>query len=349
MKNSLIRKIIKRVKRRKCEEGEKRFLVLSTTGLGDTLWATPALRALRSTFPSSRIFVLTSLIGKQLLANNRNIDGLFGYKDALIPLFFRLRKEKITHVISFHTSQRAVLPFACLLGAGSVIGSYGINKGLDDLLTHAVDHGRVHEIQRRLDLVATLGAYTPDPSMEVFPGLEEEKEAQVMVAKLQMPSYLPLVVLHPGSKDCFKQWPVSHFVELGRRLCQTVGCKVIVTGNAEEAALCNSIAASIPDATALTGLPLLSLAALFKHVQLFIGNDTGPMHLAFAQKTPAIGLFSATDPVLCGPYGNTEALAIHKKPTCTPCLKKKCREPFCLRQIGIDEVYQAAFSILYRT
>jgi heptosyltransferase-1/heptosyltransferase-2 len=83
-------------------------------------------------------------------------------------------------------------------------------------------------------------------------------------------------------------------------------------------------------------------------MKMVIANDTGPMHLAFAQKTPTIGLFTPTDPALCGPYYVDAAVTIAKKPTCTPCLRKRCKEPFCLMQISVQEVYDTALDLYQR-
>ncbi len=77
---------------------------------------------------------------------------------------------------------------------------------------------------------------------------------------------------------------------------------MIVTGTPEEKELVASIASQIEGAAAATDLPLLAAAALIKRMDLLISNDTGPMHLAFAVKTPTVGLFTPTDPDLCGPY-----------------------------------------------
>src|SRR5262249_33690576 len=151
----------------------------------------------------------------------------------------------------------------------------------------------------------------------------------------------PLIALHPGAKDGFKQWPAAHFVELGNRLVRSLGCRIIVTGTPQEKSLVESISSQIDRAIPATDLPLLSAAALIKKMDLMISNDTGPMHIAFATRTPTIGIFAPTDPKLCGPYFVENALTVAKKPTCSPCLKKKCGEPFCLLQIGVQEVYDS--------
>ena len=351
-KNSLIKWIISSLKPKSPHlDEERRFLILSTTGLGDTLWGTPAIRALRECYPTHYIGVVTSPIGKECLQHNRRIDELFVVDNpplrSLVPLYLKLKKRQITHVLNFHTSQRLILPLAAVLGASEIIGTCGINKGLDFLLTRPLNPDRKHEIQRRLEIVSRVGAQTLDSSMELFISQENERVANQFIANLQLPSYLPLIGFHPGAKDGFKQWPVSHFVDLGNRLIRNLGCRLIVTGTPAEKTLINSIVSQINTATAATNLSLLETAALIKRMDLMITNDTGPMHLGFAVKTPTIALFTPTDPNLCGPYFVDQALTIAKPPTCSPCLRKKCREPFCLMQIGVQEVYDSVLKIFY--
>lgn len=353
MKNQLIKNFVKIFKPKKLNLGEeKRFLILSTTGLGDTLWGTPAIRALRKCFPTSYIGVITSSVGKTCLQHNRRIDELFAVENpvllSLLPLYLKLKKRRITHVLNFHTSQRPILPLASILGAAEIVGTYGINKGLDFLLTQALDHENFHEIQRRLDIAAHVGAQTLDSSMELFLSQDDEKLAEHFLSDHHIPSYLPLIALHPGAKDEFKQWPAAHFVELGNCLVRSLGCCIIVTGTPQEKSLVESISSQIDRAIPATDLPLLATAALIKKMDLMISNDTGPMHVAFAMRTPTIGIFAPTDPKLCGPYFVENAQHIAKRPTCSPCLKKRCREPFCLLQIGVQEVYDAALSLFYQ-
>src|SRR5580658_4690638 len=96
-----------------------RFLVVSTTGLGDTLWATPGLKALKCSFPKSYVALLTSSIGEEILKDNPYIDEIFVIKSSslfsLLPLFRALRKRKIESALIFHVSQRPILPFCLLL------------------------------------------------------------------------------------------------------------------------------------------------------------------------------------------------------------------------------------------
>ncbi|MBI3236281.1 MAG: hypothetical protein HYZ48_01020, partial [Chlamydiales bacterium] len=194
MKNALIEQIASlcRPKTPNPLEGERSFLIVSTTGLGDTLWGTPAIKALRETYLSASIYLLTSPIGGEIFKYNKQIDQIFTVSDpVLFPLFSlhsRLRSLKITDVILFHTSQRPLLPFVTTLGATRIIGSEGLHKGLDNLLTHSVPRSYVHEIQRRLDLVKEVGAQTQDPSMEIPLSALDEKIADTFLSKYNIPS-----------------------------------------------------------------------------------------------------------------------------------------------------------------
>ncbi len=352
MKNALIKAFVTlfQVQQTSSDEHGK-FLILSTTGLGDTLWATPAIRALRETYPYSYIAVLTSPIGEQLLLHNPHINDLFIVGNpaltSLLAHFRTLREKKFTHVFAFHTSQRPVLPFACLLGAHTIVGTSGINKGLDSFFTHCLKVPKIHEIERRLKIVETIGASTSTREIELFFSSYDEQIAQDYLDSLSLPSYVPMIAFHPGAKDAFKQWPTQHFIQLGNRLVDHLGCQLFITGTPGEKPLVDEMAAAIKGAIPVTHLSVRSLAVLLKKMSLMVTNDTGPMHVAFAMKTPTIALFAPTNPALCGPYAAEKVKVIAKSRTCTPCRAKKCQSPFCLLQIGVREVYDAALTMFY--
>ena len=354
MKNFFLKQLVKgyRLLRtgRKRERFE-RFLIVSTTGLGDTLWATPAVRALRMHLPSSYIALLTSPIGKTLFQTSPYVNEIFTIKDPALPSLLNLHRTLKSRVIDtaliFHVSQRPIIPFCHWIGAQEVIGTRGLCKGLDDLLTKAIPLKKEHEISRRLTLVSALGALPESLSMELFLTPEDEEQAARFLEERAIPSYLPVVGLHPGAKDLFKQWHPEGFIEVGRRLSEEQGCQIIVSGNQTEEELVCKIAKAIPRAIALYGqLSIRPLAALQKRMRLFITNDTGPMHLASAVGTPLLALFGPTDPFFCGPAANPNTRLITTPASCTPCLKKQCREPFCLLQISPDRVFKEALQLL---
>lgn len=327
------------------------FLIVSTTGLGDTLWGTPAIRSLKESFPDASLSVLTSSIGAQVLEHNPNVDELFVLGPSpffsLLRHLSQLKKRQFDAILFFHTSQRAVLPFCALLEAPQMIGTKGLNKDLDFLLTTALPQKYQHEIERRLDLVRQVGAYVSDYHLELITRKEEDKKVQRFLDGHGIPSHIPIIGLHPGAKNLFKQWPPESFIEVGKKLHQHLGCQIIVSGDQSEAILILEIASQIPGAIPMAGeLDISAFTALLKKMMVFITNDTGPMHMAFAAKTPTVAIFGPTDPNLCGPYHVKNVQVLQTPKTCTPCLQKNCIDPFCLLSIGSDAVYDAALANL---
>ena len=316
------------------------FLIVSTTGVGDTLWATPAIRAIKERFPTAHVAVLTSRIGEEILKYHPLIDALFIFKPSFV-LFWRLKKKKFGTIFLFHASQRSVFPFAFFLGPEKLIGTRGINKGLDFLFTQLLDNSSFHEIERRLQIVETVGAKRSTTALEFFFSKTDEQIAETFLKNEDT----IVIGIHPGAQKPFKQWHREGFIRVGQRLKELVNCSIFVTGSEEERSLVEHIASKIPGATA-TFLPLRPLAALIKKMRLFIVNDTGPMHIAYSVATPTVALFCPTDPTLCGPYQYKQAIVIEKPLTCAPCIKKRCKEPFCLLQISIEEVINACQKLL---
>lgn len=222
------------------------------------------------------------------------------------------------------------MPLSYLSNAHRIIGSAGINKGLDDLLSDTIDKQYEHEIARRLRLIEKLGIPPAGGEMEIFLTDEERKKVPKFSG--------PILAIHPGAKDRFKQYPPRLFAKAAKNFKGTI----LITGGKEEMALCANVAAEIPGSISLAGkLSLRALAALIESADLFLTNDTGPMHIAFAMKTKTIALFGPTDPHLCGPYEYKNATILRAQPTCTPCLRKACRDPFCMRQISPSQISEA--------
>ena len=155
------------------------------------------------------------------------------------------------------------------------------------------------------------------------------------------------IAIHPGSKDGFKRWPAHHFAAVGSQLKAALSCEIFITGTPSELALMKDVAAQIPGAHLMDPhLSLRSFAAELEQMDLLISNDTGPVHLACALRRPVLAIYSSTDPHLCGPYKALYATALYKRRTCEPCLKRRCRRPFCLLQISIQEAVLTAQKML---
>lgn len=359
IKNGLIRYVVGLSKRfnfpeRNVKERPDRFLIVSTTGIGDTLWGTPAIRALKETYPDSFVGVLTTAAGAELLKGNPYIDRFFIFSRglngilSLLKLLRELRKERFEVAFIFHASDRIIWPLVFFTGAFQIIGIIGQNKGLDFILTRAIEQEDVHGVEMRLRLVGEVGVCcNTNFTIALYLSEEEKNKASRFFESLCFDRDSFIIGLHPGAQKPFKCWPAESFVETGRRLVKYAGCKIIITGNHNEKALCEYIASQITGAVSIAGKSnLRETTALIERMHLFITNDTGPMHMAFALGTPTVALFCPTDLGLCGPYNAKDVLIVKKPLTCDPCIGKKCLKPVCMEQITVEEVVEKARFLL---
>jgi lipopolysaccharide heptosyltransferase II len=360
LKNALIKGIIRvydwiGIKRWSSSGMPGRFLIVSTTGIGDTLWGTPAISALRETYPESYIGILTTRSGSELLLGNPDIDEIFIFRRGLgsiiylISLLGRIRARRFEVAFIFHASDRIIWPICSLSGPSEIIGVSGENKGLDFILTRAIEinSSEVHELEKRLILVRGTGAETSNRSIKLVLTDRDRENAERFLQQSGVDNSSLLIGLHPGALKRFKRWPRENFVYVGRELARKSGAAIVITGSRDEETLTSEIAAHIEGAFSAAGrLSLRETAALIERMNLFITNDTGPMHIAFALGTPTVALFSPTDPKRCGPYETEGYIVINKPVTCDPCKAKSCYNPVCMEQITTEEVVEAAVRLL---
>lgn len=319
---------------------KKRLLVVSTTALGDSLWALPAIESLRSSFPNSYLALLTSPIGKEVFTGHPCLDQIYEIKRPIWKCFFSMRKklykEKFDAVLLFHASDRLIFLLSASLGAQELIGTEKINKGLDRVFSKLLLQEKEHEIVRRLKIVEAIGGKRSTEILRLPWNLPKNSCSKTK----------PTIALHPGSKDSFKRWKLEHFITVANFFL-TQGFEVIVTGSFREKELIDAIVKNALGSTALKeGLSLQEFAKKLSEVDLLICNDTGPFHLASSLDIPTLAIFGPTDPFLCGPHLAKKSHVIQANLSCTPCLKRKCPIPFCLWQIGPHMVIEKACDIL---
>lgn len=331
------------------DDKSPRILIVSTTALGDTLWATPIVESIRQKYTEGFIGALCSKTAFSVLANNKNLNKLFLLKKplffSLAPLFFRLKKEKFQAVIILHSSQRLIPALCYLLNPSIFVATEGLNKGLDSILTHKIKKPNPdqHEIERRFDLVKPINVEKTSAKMSFY--FEEDKK--FIEDEIENKLIRPLIVFHPGATDFFRIWPKSHYSKLGKMLHEKYHSTIAITGNKNEEQIILDIAKDIPDCKTFIGsLNLSKLATLYKTADLIITGDTGPLHLACALQTPLIALFAATDPKKFGPYNLKNGVILKKPQICNPCLSRKCKDPKCFLQITPEEVFNSCKTLL---
>ncbi|HRU07679.1 MAG TPA: glycosyltransferase family 9 protein [Candidatus Brocadiia bacterium] len=158
----------------------------------------------------------------------------------------------------------------------------------------------------------------------------------------------PRVVIHPGASPFgrFKRWPAERFGLVARELARRAGAKVIVIhGPSEEQEMLDKVlAASEGTAILAPAFTLPQLVALLREVNLFIGADSGPLHVAALAGAACVAIFGPKNPAV---YAPPNALIVRRDDLpCSPCAKRSCDNPRCLLDIPAEQVLQAALQAL---
>ncbi len=156
-----------------------------------------------------------------------------------------------------------------------------------------------------------------------------------------------LVVFHPGATWIYRAWPRERWVDLGRRLAAALGARIAVLGSSSEAVLVAGIATGIgPSAAPAIGEPLTAVAGLIQAARLFVGGDSGPLHLAAALGTRAVALFGPAGPSLTAPAG-FDGVALDPRFPCAPCDQRHCVRPTapCIHAHRVADVEAAAIGL----
>ena len=209
--------------------------------------------------------------------------------------------------------------------------------------SHQVQATGAHIVDRNLSLAEAAGATAK--SENPFPIPVDSIAEQWADALLQQLGVRAFAILNPGAGWGSKCWPAERFGEVAKRLATREIASVINFGPGEE-----PLAAAVEKASGGTAqrlsCTLAELIALTRRATLFIGGDTGPLHLAVALDTPSVALFGPTDPARNGPYGG-RAIVV-RSPQSVTTYKRAARLEDGLASISADEVLNAASQLLGR-
>jgi len=332
----------------------KNVLIIMMGGIGNMIFLTPALKALRKTLPSSIFSFLlgpysaekaiegSNLIDQKIIIEPKKFTGLSGNR----RLIRKLRQENFNLSITSTGTNPLKSGFLCALaGIKYRLGENINRKGFFYNLRVPFDKNQ-HEVESNIQLVKRLGIEVEDRSLFIQRSKEDQNYAQKYFAQNNLEGKLVLGV-HPGSgihQAGFKRWAKERFSQLADRLISELGATVIFFGGAEETKLTEDISRMMRSQPLLmTGQTTLSqTAALIEKCSLFISNDSGLLHVASAVNAPVVGIFGPTDPGRTGPYPDSSAV-IRNDVACSPCYAGKpvrCNHTECLNSITVHDVIE---------
>jgi len=325
-----------------------KILVKGVNWIGDSLFMTPALSALRKGFPNSHISLLISPWVSEVFDGNSDVDEIIIYDErgkqrtlkGKIRFIQSLRNRNFDiGIIMQPRSYRAAL-FVYLSGIPERIGYSHSLRNL--LLTRKIEFPRVpiHNIDMFLNIVLSLGVlpgrmepYLPSsPKAEVWADrfLEERgvKQGELLIG------------INPGAFKQSKRWPEPRYAELSDILIREFRAKVIIFQGLGEEEIVGRVVSLTREEGIVAKTGIKELAAICRRCKLFVGNDTGPMHVAAASGAPVIALFGPADPKRSRPRGR-DHMVIKKDLPCSPCSRRVCKELTCMKSITVEDVLQA--------
>lgn len=290
-------------------------LVVRLGAMGDILRTIPAVRLLRRALPRSKIFWAAKKQWEMLLNNHSDIDGVVrtptqwpGLVGEIASFRKELRDLSPGLAIDFHGNLRSGI--ACLLSGAPVrVGYEGHQQkeGNRLFMTHRLPSGdrRTPRMERNLALVARLGVDLLSPPSADLPLVAAGAEAAgTITGKLPDPA-APFAVISPGAspKQIYKRPPAELLVAACRTLHDCGISPVVVYGPGERADARAVVAAAEGIAILAPPTDLSALAALLGRARIFVGGDSGPLHMACAAGCPVVGIYGPTDPVVNQPWG----------------------------------------------
>ena len=320
----------------------KKICIMHQASIGDTLMVTPVYRAIKECYPDCETVVITSPVGYELLYGNPHIDLLLSYRkgDDVLPIIKSIWRSDAAVIFDYHY-RNAFYAFLAMIPKRFGYGKDFINIRMKD------EPLEMFEPLKYLAGVKQLGIHTEDISLTAPYVSTEEKERVAKICNSIKGNSKKLVLIVPYSLDKIKDWEESKYREIIRRL-QENDCAVVMSGGIDEF---ERIHKEFPNVTNLAGKTnLRESAELINQSDLQICGCTGMLHISSTTKTHSIAIYGPSNPMQWAPKKNCTVIT-HNFP-CSPCHnipgKPICQNNRCLKEISVDEVWQAVQNILFK-
>jgi len=354
----------------------KRILIINPFGIGDVLFTTPVIKALRLQYPASFIGYWSNLRVKPILESNPQVNKVFALsrgdlKKIYESSFFRgvwsaiklvreIKKEQFDVCFDFSLDHRYSL-LAKIIGIKQRIGfNY---KGRGRFLTKCIDLVSYQDkpvVEHYLELLKFINIFPDGQSLYLGVLPEAEAKAKDILTLVGIEETDCVIGVAPGAggswgKDAaYKHWPALKFAQVADRLAEKYKAKIIILGDEAERQIAEVMVHAMRnkpiDLTGKTGLEILP--AVIKNCNLVLTNDGGPMHMAVALGVRTVSVFGPVSELVYGPFpSSSEHTVLKWDMDCRPCYKN-FRMPICdkdkecLRQVSVDAVFEAAVRLL---
>ncbi len=331
----------------------KKILIVRLRLIGDVLMTTPSLRILRNALPDAEIYYLVEPPQDELLKGNPDINELMIVKrDAslreLLNIIKKIRKEKFDIAIDFHGGPRASF-LTLFSGAKFRVGyNYSPRRVFYHLrIERGVKEGYIHSVINQFNLLRGLGIESEEIPPLFMPEMEdwERKKFNDSLEEKGLENK-NFVVMHVSAGNQYREWGIENWKILIEMIsCRKNDLKIALIGSEKDLIYEDHL--KFPNVVSFIGnLNLREVRELIKRSLLFVGPDSGPMHIASTTETPLIAIFGPTIPSVFGPW-KKNAIIIEGSTNCRPCNQKKCDYNFrCINKIKPEIVFGEIEKIL---
>ncbi len=322
-----------------------KILLIRLSSLGDIVLTTPAIRAVRANFPNAHIAMLVAKQSADILRENPHLNEIITFdrlaKDKDTGEMWRvvrlLRERKFTLAIDLQRKFRTEI-LMYFSGATERVG-----KGR--LCTVRVpEQGNKHATEHYFDILHAVGIPAEDQKLELFLAESERRDAVQRLKAAGSVAGKLKVGLFPGAGWKLREWMPERFAAIGNRLVEHFNANVLIFGGQQESELVQKVAnfMEMPAIPFAGNLQMRQLAACIEQCDLFLTNDTGPMHIAAGVGTRTVSLFGPGNHIRFQPLGVEHQIIRHDVP-CSPCKQftDKCKDNICMKGIGVDEVWHS--------
>jgi len=342
------------------------ILIVKLSAIGDVVHTLPSLAALRKLYPKAHISWVVEETSSDIISGHPHLDRIIvSRRKRWVKDLKKLHdiKTTITEIRSFVKTLRdreydLVIDFHGLFKSSMIVLLSGGKRklGYDSMqeLSGLFLNERIpedmekHAADRYLDFIRYLGADIDNP--EFYIPIEEENKIRVeaLLKANDIDIAEPFVAINPVAFWDTKLWEDDKFARLCDRIAKELRYKIVFTGSKGHGSIEQIQSMMTSPSINLEGQTTLrDLAYLYSLSRLLITTDSGPMHIAAAVNTPTVALFGPTDPSRTGPYGKGH-IVVRKEMPCSPCFLKKCDTKKCMKEIGVDEVFEAVKEIINR-
>lgn len=350
-------------------DNARHVLCIRLDNMGDLLMTTPAIRALRHSLPERRITLLASAGAAAGARYIPEIDEVIAYAapwmkcsadddaDADLAMAQALRARGFDAAVIFTAYSQSPLPAAMLCHLAQIpLRLAHCHENPQHLLSHWVPDPEPqatvrHEVQRQLDLVASVGCSARDQRLSFRVIDDDAAWARRHLQAIGIDLAQPWLLMHPGASAPSRRYPPALWAEAANRIASELQCPIVFSGGADEAALVESIRAQLGyPAYSLAGkLDLGKFAAVLAQAPLLVVNNGGPAHLAAAVGTPVVDLYALTNPQHT-PWQVPNRVLYHEVP-CAMCYQSVCPQGHhdCLAKLSPLRVAREAIALLRET